>query len=249
MTAPVISVADRIRRVRQEPRRRALTVQQVRRLSPQVQHISFTGEDLADFASHAFDDHVKLFLPAADGGEPVARDYTPRRFDASARRLCIEFALHGDGPAAQWAAQAQPGDALVIGGPRGSFVLPDDLAWHLLVGDLSALPAIARRLEALPPSAEVTAVVQAEPADRRVLRMPPRARLVWVDDLTACLAALRDWQRPAGEGFAWCAGEAQAMREVRRQLLDQGLDPRAVRAAAYWRPGAAGHHERLGDAG
>lgn len=44
-----------------------------------------------------------------DGGErPEVRDYTPRRFDAAARELTIEFVLHGDGPASGWAARAAP---------------------------------------------------------------------------------------------------------------------------------------------
>jgi NADPH-dependent ferric siderophore reductase len=47
---------------------------------------------------------------------------------------------------------------LGIGGPRGSFIVPMDLDWHLLVGDATALPAIARRLSELPASATVFAI-------------------------------------------------------------------------------------------
>jgi NADPH-dependent ferric siderophore reductase len=80
---------DRIRRVRQEPRRRDLQVLRVDAPSPHVHRITFGGDDLADFASHAFDDHVKVFVPAPDGGPQVARDYTPRRFDALRRELLV----------------------------------------------------------------------------------------------------------------------------------------------------------------
>src|SRR6266568_4230449 len=79
----------------------------------------------------------------AGSGAPVMRDYTPRRFDAVQRELDIEFALHGDGPAATWAAQAAPGQRVMIGGPRGSFIVPTDFDWHLLIGDETALPAVA----------------------------------------------------------------------------------------------------------
>jgi NADPH-dependent ferric siderophore reductase len=59
---------------------------------------------------------MKVFLPVPEGGEAVTRDYTPRRFDAGTRELCIEFALHGEGPAARWArARASPG---VLARPR-----------------------------------------------------------------------------------------------------------------------------------
>ena len=70
------------------------------------------------------------------------RDYTPRRHDAEAGTLEIDFALHEAGPATQWAEQAKVGDLLGVGGPRGSFIVPTDFDWHLLIGDDTALPAI-----------------------------------------------------------------------------------------------------------
>jgi len=44
---------------------------------------------------------------------------------------------------------AEPGQQLAVGGPRGSFVVPDDFDWYLFIGDETALPAIGRRLEEL----------------------------------------------------------------------------------------------------
>ena len=58
------------------------------------------------------------------------------------------------------------GDRVLVGGPRGSFVVPADYDWHLLVGDPTALPAIRRRLEELPAGTRVTVIAQADPADR-----------------------------------------------------------------------------------
>ena len=143
---PSMSSASRVQRVRHELKRRELTVIGVDDVTPNFRRVTLTGDSLADFVSASFDDHVKLiFAPDADGA-PVMRDYTPRRFDNAARELVIEFAQHGDGPAAAWAAQAQPGHTLTVGGPRGSFIIPTDFDWHLLVGDETALPAVARRL-------------------------------------------------------------------------------------------------------
>ena len=60
---------------------------------------------------------------------------------------------------------------------------------------------------------------------------------------------MQAWQPLTGAGLAWCAGEATHMSELRRLLVeDKGVDRRAVRAAAYWKRGAPGHHERLEDA-
>ncbi|MEX1167460.1 MAG: siderophore-interacting protein [Hydrogenophaga sp.] len=243
------TMAERIRRVRQEPRRRHVQVLRVEELSPHMRSITFGGDDLAHFASHAFDDHVKIFLPVPEGSAAIARDYTPRRFDADKRELCIEFALHGDGPAARWARAAQPGDRLTVGGPRGSFILPDDLHWYLLVGDSSSLPAILRRLEELPVSAPVQAIVQMDASDQRALPQAAQGRLKWVSSAADCREAVQAWKPLSAEGFAWCAGEASEMRELRRLLVeDKGVDRQAVRAAAYWKRGTPSHHEMLEDA-
>lgn len=242
-------VGSRVERVRHELRRRTLSVRRVESISSHVRSVTLGGEELADFVSLSFDDHIKLFLPVAEGAVPVARDYTPRHFDAVARELTIEFALHGEGPAAAWAAQAEAGQLLGIGGPRGSFIVPTDLDWHLLVGDDSALPAIARRLAELPTGASVFAIVQmTDQADRRVLSSAADVQLQWVSDAAQCLAAVRALQLPAGEGFAWCAGEASNMAALRRVLVDEhGVNRHAVRAAAYWKRGATAHHENIGD--
>ena len=159
-------------RIRHETRLRLAEVVRVEPISPHMLRIVFGGADLAGFVSAAADDHVKLFFPPKgedrpilptlgpngqsfpeDGPRPIARDYTPRLFDPNKRELVIEFVLHGEGPASEWAAQAKPGRRLGIGGPRGSVIMADDYDAYLLVGDETALPAIARRLEEMPPRA------------------------------------------------------------------------------------------------
>lgn len=238
------SILGRVQRVRHELKYRDLEVRQVDRLSPHMVSVTFGGDSLSDFVSPSFDDHVKLFIDTGEE-DPVRRDYTPRRFDNEARELVIEFVLHGDGPAASWAEQAQPGQPLRIAGPRGSFIIPTDYDWHLLVGDETALPAIARRLEEMPPGAKVFTILQvADPADRRPLPSAADVHLDWVDDEAACLAAVRAFALPPGEGYVWAAGEGGTMAELRRILVDdKGHDKRAIRAAAYWKRGASGHHD------
>ena len=138
--------ARRIERVRYDIQRRELRVARVEPRGERFVAVTVQGEALRQFASASFDDHVKLMLPDGEGGL-LMRDYTPRAFDTERGELVLEFALHGDGPFTEWAAQAQPGQMLTVAGPRGSMVIPMDYDWHLLVGDDSAWPAIARRLE------------------------------------------------------------------------------------------------------
>jgi NADPH-dependent ferric siderophore reductase len=231
----------RVERVRHELKRRRLTVTQVEPLTPHFRRITFTDDSLSDFTSAAFDDHIKVFVGDA------RRDYTPRRFDNAARELVIEFALHGAGPAAEWAARAAPGDTLDIGGPKGSLIVPLDYDWHLLVGDETAFPAVARRLEELPAGAQAVVILQAaDAADRRTFDSAADVDLTWVDTDARLLDAVRALALPAGEGYAWCAGEATCMAALRRELVDVKGHPReAIRAAAYWKRGATGHHENL----
>lgn len=235
------SPARRVQRVRHDVRRRRLVVRRVEQLSPGMRRITLGGDELEGFVSASFDDHVKLLF---DSGE--ARDYTPRRHDAAAGELQIEFALHGDGPAAAWATQARPGDELTVAGPRGSFVIPADFDWHLLAGDETALPAIARRLEELPGGSRAIVRLAVAPADRRTLATRAVLDLQWLDDATQLAPSLRTLVLPPGEGYVWCAGEAAAMAEARRVLVqERGHPGHAIRAAAYWKRGAQAHHEHL----
>lgn len=238
----------KVQRVRHELKRRDLQVRRVETVSPHFRRVTFGGQSLDGFISASFDDHVK-FLLEAGGAAPVGRDYTPLRFDAAARELVIEFALHGDGPAANWAAQAKPGQRATIGGPRGSFIVPLDYDWHLLAGDETALPAITRRLEELPATTRAIVVVHvSDPADRRRLGSRAALDVQWVDSDEALIGAIRALQLPPGEGYAWCAGEAATTAELRRVLVgDKGHDRHAIRAAAYWKRGVIAHHENLED--
>ena len=257
-----------VQRLRHPLKARLLDVLRVQRISPNFVNVTLGGAALESFYSASFDDHLKLMVPApgqsavvprfgeqgpewpADAVRPTLRDYTPRRYNAATGELDVEFALHGEGPAAEWAAQAAPGQQVGIGGPRGSFVVPVDYDWHLLIGDETALPAIARRLEELPASTRAIVLVQLDDAaDQRELHSAAPVSVQWVAPGTEpLLAAVQALQLPAGEGYAWAAGEAQAMAAVRRVLVGQhGLDKDHVRAAAYWKRGAADHHETLSD--
>lgn len=260
-------------RVRHPLKLRRLEVRHVTPLGAHMTRVTFAGADLHGFVSASFDDHVKLMLPAAPGAPlvlpelgpdgprlpagatpPVMRDYTPRRFDAAAGELDIEFVLHGDGPAAAWAAQAAPGQPVGIGGPRGSMVIPLDYDWHLLIGDESALPAIARRLEELPATTQALVLIETgDGAEVPALTSSARVQVQRLahagsGDDSALVAATRALQLPAGEGYAWAAGEARSIAAVRKVLVEQhGMDKGHIRAAAYWKHGAVAHHENLQD--
>ena len=258
-------------RVRHTLRFRVLDVVAVERVTPHLVRVTLGGDDLEGFHSPGFDDHAKLFFPDPktgvltvptagpdgpvwpEGRKPTMRDYTPRRFDAQARTLEIDFALHEAGPATQWAEQAAPGQRLGVGGPRGSFIVPTNFDWHLLIGDDTALPAISRRLAELP--ADARAIVLAEvdgPADRVPLPSAAQVEIVWVHRQDAggdaaespLLAALRRTSLPSGAFHAWIGCESAAAKALRLHLVtDCKANPKWVRASGYWRRGTAATHD------
>ena len=233
-----------IQRVRHELRIRDVTVSRITPLGDRFVGITFQGDALEGFVSASFDDHVK-FIIGADG-QQVRRDYTPLWYDAAARELTLEFALHDSGAASDWAKTAVVGQSAIIAGPRGSMIIAGDYDWYLLAGDRSALPAIRRRLAELPATAKVTAIVAATGADRLPLESNAQLDITWVDTDAALVAALRALPLPAGAGFAWFGGEATTAKQVRTLLGDEKcLAKDAMRISAYWKQGVADHHENL----
>ena len=200
-----------------------------------MRRIEFASADLHDFASDGTDDHVKIFIPDTAAPNSVARDYTPRAFDPADGTLTIDFALHKAGPATAWAISAKAGDALEIGGPRGSQVVADDFDFYLLVGDETALPAIGRRVETLRPGAPVTTIVVVDDA-AEAQSFVTRAdwRPTWVfrqdgrDDATLLRAALDAWRALDGDGYVWIAAEGRRGADAenpfaRRARLAEGM--------------------------
>lgn len=159
-----------------------VTVISTELLSPHFIRIELGGEDLADFGVDGpfLDQRFKLILPPPDGTLPdlrgtgddwysvwnalpvdeqgSMRTYSVRevRGEGTDKRLFVDFVLHLEpgaaGSAASWAAAAQPGDNLIVVGPRlgadwgGIEYEPGDADRVVLAGDETAVPAISRIL-------------------------------------------------------------------------------------------------------
>ncbi|MDR0212161.1 MAG: siderophore-interacting protein [Pseudomonas putida] len=245
-------MSDTIHRVNHEIRQRRLQVLRVTDLTPRMRRITLGGVELQGFTSVGSDDHIKLLFAQTpeerqaidarnlgrDGGaRPTMREYTPRRIDLVANELDIDFVLHGDGPASTWAAQAAAGQTLDIAGPRASMVVPDIFDSYLLIGDETAIPAIGRRLEALPAGRQVLALIQIEDEqEQQPLPSKAHVEVIWVrrhqDDL---LAMLEQLALPPGALYAWVALEKTLTRQAKALLLNKGVKDDALKAAAYWR--------------
>jgi NADPH-dependent ferric siderophore reductase len=242
------------------PRRRRVMrrvqVTRVARLSQRMVRVTFTGDDLGAFAWNGPAAHIKLVfpedgqaeppMPQPDGPRPTRiRTYTPRRFDPTIPELDVEFVLHGDGPASSWAAQAQVGQVLILGGPGPNYQIDPAADWFLLAGDDAALPAIATILEALPAAARVRVLLEvADQHEERPLATAAQFDITWLHRGTQPAdaqleAAVRALQLPPGNGRIYVGCEAAAMRRIRRHLLQaRGLDPATIVTRGYWKLGA-----------
>jgi NADPH-dependent ferric siderophore reductase len=260
LSSPIVAdpAARAPQRVRHQPRRRQLDVL---RVEDRGAYVRVTlGGDLDGFVSLGGRSREAV-LPTGkvgDDGEPEfeSRDYTPRRYDPQANTLAIEFVLHDAGPATRWAEQAKPGQTLRIGGPRGSFIIPTTFDWHLLIGDDTGLPAIARRLEELPAGARAVVLVEVDSAaDQVPLQSAADVSVTWAyrdgaeagatDVLARALASLT---LPSGDYYAWVACESLTAKALRATLIaNHGANPKWIRAAGYWRRGAVAVHENHND--
>jgi NADPH-dependent ferric siderophore reductase len=235
-------------------------VLETERLSPHLIRVVVGGEGLEGFGAGEFtDNYVKLLIPPPDASYrapfdpddlkerlpreqwPRTRTYTVRDWDAAAQRLTIDFVHHGDtGVAGPWAASAKPGDVLHLNGPGGAYTPSPDADWHLLVGDLSVVPAIAASLTRIPAGVPVHVVVEVNgPDDQVPLETPGDLHLTWLhgdgtgDTLPGAVAEL---EFPDGDVHAFVHGEAEVVRELRRHLVvDRGIPKDALSASGYWK--------------
>lgn len=246
-----------------------LRVLRTERLTPHMIRVIAGGDGLSGFRPNEFTDaYVKVVFPVPgvsypepfDLGViqaeypreqwPSLRSYTVRYFDAQAGELALDFVYHGDvGLAGPWAARAQPGDDLVLLGPGGAYAPDPEVDWHLLVGDESALPAIAASLEAIPAGAQADAfVLVADPAEEQNLVSKGDVRIHWLhrsagDDLVAAVRAL---PFPPGIVQAFVHGEAGFVRQLRRYLLDEcGMPRELLSVSGYWRRGKTDEEWRI----
>ncbi|MFI0731183.1 siderophore-interacting protein [Streptomyces sp. NPDC021225] len=197
---------------------------------------------------------------------PWMRSYTIRAHHAHSRTLDIDFVLHGAGdghgdggghgvggghsgvgPATSWALTAGPGDTLGMFGPSAAFARPVPLGeadWTLLAGDESALPAIGTLIEALPEGARAVAYIEvADAAEEQRFTTAGEVEVHWLHRNGrptggggSLLDAVRSAAFPPGSVFAWLAGEAGAVRSLRRHLVgERGIDRRSIDFTGYWR--------------
>jgi NADPH-dependent ferric siderophore reductase len=183
------------------------------------------------------DEWVGLVVP----GQFQSRYYTVRSWDGA--ELVVDVVVHDEGLVTEWACSSTgrdcTGEQVTLSEPKGSFAMSDSAAWLILVGDLTAMPAMARILR----ETDLPTRVWAEVPDDLPGYLPDGADVTWLappgpgSSRLASVVESIDW--PEGEGYFWMAGESSQMRAIRKHLMREvRLPSTAYDVMGYWRGGA-----------
>lgn len=243
-------------------------------ITPHLIRVTFTGDELIGFAENRNGAHIKVFFPNQESGilqlpvryedrveypehKPVPRAYSVRKYHPESNELEIDFVAHGeDSVGSGWAIAAQEGDALGLIGPAGPDPLLQPSDWHILAGDLTAVPAISAILEEMPADAKGAAFIEVESFDDvHEINHPQGVSLTWlkIDDeqgSSVLVNAIKTTGQPEAECSvsAFVAGENRSVINCRKYLVDTfQLTKKELYAVPYWKRGnteEAYHEER-----
>ena len=228
------------------------TVADCARISPSYYRIRLSDPSLSRFARDGL--HFRLlFAPAGNAGEwpTIAENgrthwpaginawhrpvYTVRRADPDAGVFDFDVFIHEGGRMTEWCRTLAGGERVAILGPGGEWHVA--APWVGLLGDETALPAIARHLEALPAEASgAAAILVGHADDSQELARPEGVELRWIvrDRGETLLDALARLAIPEQDRFVWFAGEKGEAAAARERLVEAGLSKTEMRTAAYW---------------
>lgn len=245
-------------------------VVQSERITPRMQRLTLACPQTQALLGPGH--HVRLLMPsvgrtpcwprqAPDGricwpqGDDalLRRVYTLREVDLTQDRVTLDIVLHSQGdPSAggQFVIRAKPGDAVGLLGPGGGGT--PQAQRLLLLGDETALPAIARILADLPSTSRVHVCLEVANA-QECQDLPPHPGLSvqWMlrmgepagepGRLERALLHHRDhgaaWAHDP-DCFVWAACEQAVSLRLRQHLLARrGADRSGYRITAYWQRG------------
>ena len=174
----------------------------------------------------------------------MLRTYTIRQQRHA--EIDVDFVVHDQtGPASAWAISAKAGDRILVGGPGPKKIINHQADWYFLVGDMTALPAIAVNLEQLPSNARGYALIEViSEADIQSLNHPENMELHWLinpqpdPEGDSLLSELKTLHWLPGQAAVWAATEFSSMRKLRAFFKHHCGIPRThLYVSSYWKIG------------
>ena len=203
------------------------------------------GEELQTFQSTGVPDEF-IWLTFVNGdGTSGGRYYTVRHWNRDSCELTVDFVRHDVGIGTKWAQHAIEGDLIEIYLPRSRFA-PPPTGDIILLGDYSALPAIARivdecRDRRLIVHAEIPVI-----EDRLDFGCDDNLTISWhetfgkAERATQLLDIAQTMPCPEKSTYIWIAGEAKAVAECRKHFRTIcNIHKDQITAVGYWIEGQA----------
>ena len=227
---------------------RTLEVLRKEAITPHMLRITFGGQGLEGFPADSDGGYLKLNLPesASKEDKPVVRTYTIRHYDIESHELHIDFVVHdSDGPAVGWARNCRPGDEMNFGGPGPKKPVDLNADWFLIIGDMSALPAISANFEIMAPDATGYALLEIiHEDDTQVLDIPQNLQVDWIvnsepeRENTVLLDRVKKLDWLPGQPYVWVAGELSQSLAIRSLIKsERELKREQFYASSYWQIG------------
>lgn len=259
MTEPTADIT----RIRREPPPLVPVVLTTRaELSPRMFQFTFEGDGIETLADAEPAASVRLLVPSLgsdelvmpewngnefllpDGERPALRTFTPLRVDREIGSLDLQIVRHPGGAVSEWADDAAPGASAAISGPGSGYTIDTDADHFILLGDETAMPAIADLLTALPDNATVEVHIEIIQPDAQIpLPHHPGAAITWhvrPEDAASGATILAVAQALDGlpdTTRLWAAGEAASMQAIRTHLFKTLEIPRSqANIRGYWKP-------------
>ncbi|HUR74654.1 MAG TPA: siderophore-interacting protein [Sporichthya sp.] len=212
--------------------------------SPSLIRVELGGPGLVGFTTLGVPDEACVFeFPVPDavaGLRPnPGRWYSLQKVQPE--QLTIGIVVHPGGLGSGWAEAASVGDMLRITQHNSWFSRPAAAGWQVLLGDITALPAIMRIVTESAADLPTRAIVEIpDPGDEVQWAHAADIRWVYNPGLLAGDSVLLDLARnlrlPDGPGYVYVAGEASATRAVRKLLRqERGLPGEQFGGIGYWR--------------
>lgn len=225
-----------------KPNPRQLEVIRTKYITQNMRRVTLGGAGLIDFPEDQESAYIKLIFPEDEGMRPLMRTYT-----ISVQRdneIDVDFAMHeAEGPASNWARHTQSGDKILVGGPGPKKLINHDADWFLLIGDMTALPAITVNLAQLPDDARGYAILEiSSKADQQNLKKPENVDIYWVinptpnansSPLLDCVNTMA-WLK--GQPAVWAACEFHSMRRLRDYFrFERPIAKTHLYISSYWK--------------
>lgn len=224
----------------------AATVASVEQVTPHMMRIGLRLDEPSAWQSTGRPDefvHVEVGADTMDADGHDSRHYTVSHVTPDGFEM--EIFLHGDGPGATWARGARVGDRTAVSEPKAYYGPPAGSRTRVLLGDATALPAIARILAEAREEESFRVIIElADMADARDLATVAEATVEWhvggngggasiLKDLLVDLAG--DQLDPSAGAYIWVACESVHSRRIRQLLRREFALPLThYRIVGYW---------------